>query len=138
MKSLDEILTYVADKWGGYDCPRGESDGVLWFRGDEGYSLYKAWLPGSRFPVKEDSGRPSGSVRVPKGKVYVRCMTDAPDAWFAVSLDEIPVESDAEGEQSYDDLGCECELDWNCHLHSGRAFLPIERLNDDWTHTVNY
>lgn len=29
-----------------------------------------------------------------------------------------------------DDLGCECELDWNCPLHADRTFTAIERIND--------
>lgn len=27
---------------------------------------------------------------------------------------------------------CECELDWNCPLHSNRMFTAIERINDEW------
>ena len=27
---------------------------------------------------------------------------------------------------------CECELDWNCHLHRDRMYTPIERINDAW------
>lgn len=27
---------------------------------------------------------------------------------------------------------CECELDWNCPLHSNRAYTAIELINDEW------
>jgi hypothetical protein len=26
---------------------------------------------------------------------------------------------------------CECELDYNCHIHADRMYLPIERINDE-------
>lgn len=26
---------------------------------------------------------------------------------------------------------CECEQDWNCPLHSNRAYTAIERINDE-------
>lgn len=26
---------------------------------------------------------------------------------------------------------CECELDWNCHLHAGQ-YTALERQNDEW------
>lgn len=35
-------------------------------------------------------------------------------------------------EEVYEPDMCECEIDWNCHLHSGRAYTAIERLNDEW------
>ncbi len=25
---------------------------------------------------------------------------------------------------------CECDLDWNCHLHSNRMYTAIELIND--------
>lgn len=34
-----------------------------------------------------------------------------------------------EDQEPYD--GCECELDWRCHLHEG-MFTPLELINDAW------
>lgn len=44
---------------------------------------------------------------------------------FQAGLDEI---DDEEGPES---LGCECEIDWNCHLHKGR-YTALELQNDAW------
>ncbi len=33
--------------------------------------------------------------------------------------------------RDYEDVGCECELDWRCHLHKGQ-FTPLELMNDEW------
>jgi hypothetical protein len=34
-------------------------------------------------------------------------------------------------EQTYEDLGCECEIDWNCGLHQG-GYTHLERQMDEW------
>lgn len=131
--NTDTILNFIADKWGGLDSPRGIADnGSLWFRDEDG-SPYKAFLPGQRFPVIEDSGRPSGSIKVKAGKVYVRAIYDAPDCWFSVDLDEIPEPAPVAEDAPFDDddgqewEGPSCSIcDALGHGYPGGGPCPLE------------
>jgi hypothetical protein len=86
---LEDLCNRIADHWGGTQCKRfwvteGERFG---FMGDEGFSRYTVTLPGTKSPCFEDSGRPAGWVMCPANKVIVRCLDDAPDAWWHVNFD---------------------------------------------------
>ena len=79
-----KLLHAIADRWGGPGCKRADHpSGVFAFRGDEGHSLYYVWRYGQTALLAEDSGRPFKKP-VPKGRLIVRCMDDAPDAWWYV------------------------------------------------------
>jgi hypothetical protein len=78
----------IADRWGGVGCkrlPTTNSKDPAKFLGDEGYSRYVVWLPGSQAALAEIDGRPFRS-RVPRGFYLVRCLDDAPDCWWLVPV----------------------------------------------------
>jgi hypothetical protein len=81
-----DLFNQVADKWGGKDCPRKYTLDTCAFVSNDG-ARYKVYWPGEKFPVVEDSGRPSGSITVKAGYLYVRCQDDAPDCWWSVDIE---------------------------------------------------
>lgn len=84
----DKLIQAITRYWGGKNTKVEEAAiGVYSFRGDEGYSRYEIRLPGTFARIYEDSGRPIEGFKVPESKVLVRCLTDAPDAWWYVGLD---------------------------------------------------
>lgn len=76
----------IAKQWAGRDARVSlVSEGVWRFRShdpEDGF-IYEVRRPGEPFPVFEDSGRPAGFIS--RSEWTVRCLTDAPDAWWTVS-----------------------------------------------------
>lgn len=83
--TLDVLLDKIADNWGGVGCPRGHVGQAYRFIANDGMT-YIIYMPDSEAELAEDNGRPF-MHKVTSGVVLVRCITDAPDAWFHVRLD---------------------------------------------------
>ena len=50
-----------------------------------------------------------------------------------MSVEEVAVailEDDEQDQWDYDNRGCECEQDWNCHLHKNRVGTWLETRYD--------
>jgi hypothetical protein len=80
------LFNQVADKWGGKGCRRVLTETEGTFASDD-HMLYRVAFPGQTMETFEDSGRPCGKVKVPAGRLYVRCITDAPDAWWSIDIE---------------------------------------------------
>ena len=80
----------IARYWAGADARISLVGDRVWrFRcadPEDGF-VYDVRAPGVPTPVFEDNGRPCGSVE--RNDWTVRCVNDAPDAWFTVSADGI-------------------------------------------------
>jgi hypothetical protein len=88
LETIEELRDRIADLWGGEDCVRGPVPelGGWGFRSSGDNMRYICWEPGARAHLAEDNGRPYLSSPVPGGYVLVRCMDDAPDAWWWVDI----------------------------------------------------
>lgn len=88
-------VTAIARYWGGERAEaRPTGEGVWRFHstdGDEifiGGFVYDVYEPGVNFPCFEDDGRPVGDI-ASSDEWMVRCVNDAPDAWFTVTRDGV-------------------------------------------------
>jgi hypothetical protein len=80
----------IAERWAGRGAPIRETEPGVWrircADPEDGF-VYEVREPGGRTPVFEDNGRPCGAVDRPEWTV--RCVNDAPDAWWTVATDGI-------------------------------------------------
>lgn len=80
-----EVMS-IARRWSGEKAVvSAQGEGLWTFTWAEDGFRYEVRRPGAETPVFEDSGRPCGTVVLDEWTV--RCVNDAPDAWFTVKAD---------------------------------------------------